>query len=273
MAYQTTESGIIEWTNQLRKAIMFEIDHLDFIGTKDFDDILGTMFPGLRTKRFSKDGVPGVRVYVPPKGDTELAKNKDCVPEPAWRKEVRSEVVEKPVDFPKEEPVSERKPKSILEMLEDGDERLENLLGKIIDKKLDERNLAPVDSDEDDFDEDDEEDEEETQKKDPFVFIANRITFLAQTLQPIVFDTSSIETKGNSITIALDVKKTFPRISSYDDLGYITCRINDSSTIRNEIEEFIEGTDIKNIYCFPVRIVNRNDVVVWGIKFVVYPKS
>lgn len=257
---------------------MFEIDHLDFIGTKDFDDILGTMFPG--PKRLFKDGVPGVRVYVPPKGDTELAKNKDYVPEPAWRKEVRSEVVEKPVDFPKEEPVVERKPKSILEMLEDGDERLEKLLGKIIDKKLDERNLSLVDSDndddddddEDDFDEDDE-DEEETQKKDPFVFIANRITFLAQTLQPIVFDTSSIETKDNSITIALDVKKTFPRISSYDDLGYITCRINDSSTIRNEIEEFIEDTDIKSIYCFPVRVVNRDGAVVWGIKFVVYSKS
>ena len=254
---------------------MFEINHLDFIGTKDFDDILGKMFPGLHTKRFSKDGVPGVRVYVPPKGDSSVSKNKDYVPEPAWRKEVRSEVVEKPVDFPKEEPVVERKPKSILEMLEDGDERLEKLLGKIIDKKLDERNLTPVDSDEDedDFDEDDEEDEEETQKKDPFVFIANRLTFLIQTLQPIVFDTSSIDTKDNSITVALDVKKTFPRISSYDDLGYITCRINSSPTILNEIDNFIEDTNIKSIYCFPVRVVNRHGAVVWGIKFVVYSNN
>ena len=253
---------------------MFEIKHLDFLGNEEFDELLEKMFPGLRTKRFSKDGVPGVRVYVPPKGDSSVSKNKDYDPEPAWRKEVRSEVVEKPVDFPKEEPIVERKPKLILEMLDDGDERLEELLGKIIDKKLDERNLAPVDydEDEDDFDEDDE-DEEETQKKDPFVFIANRLTFLIQTLQPIVFDTSAIKTRGNSITVAIDVKKTFPRIESYDDLGYITCRINNSQTIMKEIDNFIEDTDIKSIYCFPVRVVNRDGAVVWGIKFVVYSNN
>ena len=225
---------------------MFEIKHLDFLGNEEFDELLEKMFPGLRTKRFSKDGVPGVRVYVPPKGDSSVSKNKDYDPEPAWRKEVRSEVVEKPVDFPKDEPVVERKPKSILEMLDDGDERLEQLLGKIIDKKLDERRVPSVNPQDDEFDED--EDEDETVKKDPFVFIANRLTFLIQTLQPIVLDTSAIKTRGNSITVAIDVKKTFPRIESYDDLGYITCRINNSSTIMKEIDEFIEDTDIKNIY-------------------------
>jgi hypothetical protein len=251
---------------------MFEIDHLDFIGTKDFDDILENLFSSARVER--REDIPGVRVYIPRKGDTTTEENKVVHPMPSWRKEVRaSEPVTKPVDFPKE-PIRKAEPKSILEMLEDGDERLEKLLGKIIDKKLDERNLTPVDSDEDedDFEEDDEY-EEETQKKDPFVFIANRLTFLIQTLQPIVFDTSSIKTKDNSITVAIDVKKTFPRISSYDDLGYITCRINDSSTIQNEIDNFIEDTDIGNIYCFPVRMTNRSGAVVWGIKFVVYSKN
>ena len=249
---------------------MFEIDHLDFLGTKDFDDILGKMFPGLRTERTMEDGIPGVRVYVPRKGDCKTSKNRDYGSEPTWRSEVRTDLVEKPVDFPNE-PTVERKPKSILEMLDDGDERLEQLLGKIIDKKLDERRVQSVNPQDDEFDED--EDEDEIVKKDPFVFIANRLTFLIQTLQPIVFDTSAIKTKGNSITVAIDVKRTFPRIESYDDLGYITCRINDSSTIQNEIEEFIVDTDIKNIYAFPVRVPNREGSIVWGIKFVVYSNN
>ena len=259
---------------------MFEIDHLDFYGTKGFDELLDKMFPGLRTKRFSKDGVPGVRVYVPPKGNAELAKNKDYVPEPAWRKEVRSEVVEKPVDFPKDESVVERKPKSILEMLEDGDERLEDLLGKIIDKKLDERNLTRSGSDsyeddfEDDFDEDeDDEDEEETQKKDPFVFIANRLTFLIQTMFPIVFDTSTIDTGANSMTIALNGTKTYPKLGTIDDLGFITSEINRSSTIQKEIEEYLDGTGFSNIYCFPFAIMGKHhDEVLMAVKFVLYPK-
>lgn len=255
---------------------MFEIDHLDFYGTKGFDELLDKMFPGLRTKRFSKDGVPGVRVYVPPKGNAELAKNRDYVPEPAWRKEVRSEVVEKPVDFPKDESVVERKPKSILEMLEDGDERLEDLLGKIIDKKLDERNLtrSGSDSDEDDFDEDeDDEDEEETQKKDPFVFIANRLTFLIQTIQPIVFDTSNIEVTSNSLTIAVNWEKTFPKIASIDDLGFITSQINASPIVIQEIEEYLKDTGFSNIYCFPFAIMGKHhDEVLMAVKFVLYPK-
>ena len=60
---------------------MFEIKHMDFLGNEEFDELLEKMFPGLRTKRFSKDGVPGVRVYVPPKGDSSVSKNKDYVPD------------------------------------------------------------------------------------------------------------------------------------------------------------------------------------------------
>ena len=74
--------------------------------------------------------------------------------------------------------------------------------------------------------EDEEEDEQEDfPKKDPNVFIANRLTFLIQTKLPIIFDTSIIETginaKVNYMSIAVDVNKTFPKIETENDLAFI----------------------------------------------------
>ena len=248
---------------------MFKIDHLDFIGSDKFNEIVDKLFSNARVERVFKDGIPHVRVYVPKKDDPKVERDEDDLEEdgmPSWRKEVRASAPVKPVEVP-----SPKEPKSILEMLEDGDERLERLLGKIIDKKLAERNLVDDDDEGDDYDEEDEEDE--LPKKDPKVFIANRLTFLIQTLFPLVFDTSSIDTDGNCMTVAIDEHKTFPAIESYDDLGYITCQINNSNVIGKEIEEFLDGTEYSNIYCFPIRTVNRATRVSWGVKFVVYPKK
>ena len=69
--------------------------------------------------------------------------------------------------------------------------------------------------------------------KNAFVFIANRLTFLAQTVQPIIFDTSLIETGENYITIGINEDKTFPKIKNFDDLGRIACQINCDQTIRD----------------------------------------
>ena len=160
-----------------------------------------------------------------------------------------------------------KKPKSLLEMLEDGDKQLEKILGNIVDKKLAERNikLVPCKDDEEYAEEYDPE-----PKKDISVFVANRLTFLIQTLHPIVFDTSTIETVGNTMTIAVNEAKTYPRIGTRDDLGYITCQINNSPEVAKEIEEFLEDTGYSNIYCFPDRIVGRDGVGVWAVKFVMY---
>lgn len=243
---------------------MFEIDHLDFLGNKGFDEILEKLLSGARFER--GDDIPGVRVYIPRKDDTSTERNTVEHPTPSWCKEaVSAKPVPEPVEFPRD-PSTKVEPKSILEMLEDGDERLEKLLGKIIDKKLAERKLVVNDGD-------DEEPQEKAPKKDPMVFIANRLTFLIQTLQPIVFDTSSIETGENSMVIAIDERKTFPKIATDDELGYLTCKINASPVITQEIENYLADTPYSNIYAFPVRIVNRNDDEVWGIKFVIYPKK
>lgn len=111
----------------------------------------------------------------------------------------------------------------------------------------------------------------EVDKSNPFVFIANRLTFLAQTVQPIIFDTSLIETGENFITIGINEDKTFPKIKDFDDLGRIACLINCSQTIRDEIAEFLKGSEYSNIFCFP-EFISKNGPGsdVWAIKFVCY---
>jgi hypothetical protein len=237
---------------------MFDINQMDFFGNKEFYEILDNLFSGARVER--REDIPGVRIYIPRKGDTATERNKDVHPMPSWRKEVRvSEPVTKPVDFPKE-PIKKAEPNSILEMLEDGDERLKRILGDIIDQKLAEREKAK--------------EEPKPLKNDPSVFIANRLTFLIQTLQPIVFDTSSIETGKDFMTIALNQDKTFPKINTIDELGYITVQINNSPVVWDEIDSFLdEDGEYSSIYCFPTTMVNRDGDEVFAIKFVVYPKK
>ena len=253
---------------------MFEIDHMDFIGNNDFEKILGKLFPGLKMERINDDDVSSVRVYIPKRGNTEVSKNKGTwklPPKPAWRKEVRGNIDipkwEETPSEPSPKPAPIREPKSILEMLESDDERLERLLGKIIDKKLAERNIVANNKSDDD------EDEDESHKKDTSVFIANRLTFLIQTLQPIVFDTSNIEVASNTMTIAINGDKTFPKISTIDDLGFITSKINASPTVIQEIEDYLKDTEYTNIYCFPTTMEDKDGNDVFAIKFVVYPSS
>jgi hypothetical protein len=120
---------------------------------------------------------------------------------------------------------------------------------------------------------DDEDDEEDDEVKDLSVFIANRLTFLIQTIQPVIFDTSSIEVKDNTMTVAINEEKTFPKIGSIDELGFITCKVNCSPTIQRAIDDFL-GDDCfySSIYCFPTKTVDRRGKDVFAIKFVCYRK-
>jgi hypothetical protein len=120
---------------------------------------------------------------------------------------------------------------------------------------------------------DDEDDEEDDEMNDLPVFIDNRLTFLIQTIQPVIFDTSSIEVKDNTMTVAINEEKTFPKITSIDQLGYITCKVNCSQTIQRAIDDFL-GDDCfySSIYCFPTKTVDRRGKDVFAIKFVCYRK-
>ena len=143
-------------------------------------------------------------------------------------------------------------PKSILEM------KLEDIFGPIVSNKAFKDALR---------------ENPPPPKKDPFVFIANRMTFLVQTLFPLVFDTSLMDNGSNSLTIAVNEDKTYPKLRTIDDLGFITSEINRSSTIQKEIGEYLDGTGFSNIYCFPSTIVDkRHTEVLMAVKFVLYPK-
>lgn len=244
---------------------MFEIKNLDFVGNNGFDELVEKMFSGLHMERTLEDGVPGVRVYLPKSGDTKVAKDdKDSRPEPIWRTVSRSET-----PYPSQTPAPEKKkePKSLIEMLEDGDERLEKLIGKIIDKKLADRNIPIPDPDPDP--------EVKVSEKNPFVYIANRLTFLIQTKFPLVFDTSIIKVDEKSMTIAVNEDKTIPKLNHIDELGFITSEVNRDEDIRNELEEYLDDTGYGNIFCFPsvTRASDEDSEPVYAVKFVLYPKK
>lgn len=239
---------------------MFEIKNMDFIGNEAFEELLNTFFSGVPMERVFDGGVPGVRVYVPRRENPETTEDQN-EREPTWRKEVRVSVPTKPVQEP---PLPKRtEPKSILEMLEDGDERLEKLLGKIIDKKLADRNI-PIP-----------EVEVPVEKKNPFVYIANRLTFLIQTKFPLVFDTSIIKADEKSMTIAVNEGKTIPKLNHIDELGFITSEVNRDEDIQKELEEYLDDTEYGNIYCFPSFTEDEGEdgESVYAVKFVLYPKK
>ena len=124
--------------------------------------------------------------------------------------------------------------------------------------------------------EDEEEDEQEDfPKKDPNVFIANRLTFLIQTKLPIIFDTSIIETgttaKVNYMSIAVNTDKTYPKVETVNDIAWVMRECNGSREIRDEIHEFLEGTEYGDICIFPSTI-NRNGQEIPAVRFVIYPK-
>lgn len=112
--------------------------------------------------------------------------------------------------------------------------------------------------------------------KNPFVFIANRLTFLIKAGYPIIFDTSKIKATEGSMYVPIDEKKTFPRIENIDELGLITSQVNSDKTIQDEIAKFLDGTEYTNIYCFPDVLhmeEEDNGRLNLAIRFVVYKRK
>ena len=105
--------------------------------------------------------------------------------------------------------------------------------------------------------------------KNPFVFIANRLTFLIKTKQPIIFNTSMIESHDNYMDIAIDEKKTFPKLHNVNDVGIITNELNHDEEFLLEIKEYLDDTEWKSIFCFPIVMNNGKENETLAIRFVV----
>ena len=98
--------------------------------------------------------------------------------------------------------------------------------------------------------EEDGDDEVETEVKNPFVFIANRLTFLIKTRQPIIWDTSTIATPSEDcLFVAFDKRKN-PNLDMRK-AAEIAHKVNIDLDINDEIDEYLEGTEWKTIYCMP----------------------
>ena len=107
------------------------------------------------------------------------------------------------------------------------------------------------------------------EQKNPFVFIANRLTFLIKTKHPIIFNTSMIESTDNYMDIAIDEKKTFPKLHNVNDVGIITNELNHDEELLSEIKEYLDGTEWKSIFCFPIIMNRGNENDTLAIRFVV----
>ena len=107
------------------------------------------------------------------------------------------------------------------------------------------------------------------ENKNPFVFIANRLTFIIKTKQPIIFNTSMIESTDNYMDIAIDEKKTFPKLHNVNDVGIITNELNHDEELLSEIKEYLDGTEWKSIFCFPIVMNYGKENETLAIRFVV----
>ena len=69
---------------------MFEIDHLDFIGNREFDTLIDYLFGGCPTRRIvDDDGVESTRVYFPRRkpveGNCDIRPIEQPNQIPSWR--------------------------------------------------------------------------------------------------------------------------------------------------------------------------------------------
>ena len=245
---------------------------LEFIGTPEFE----RLFDELRILRdgFHPTSTPKVSIQIDDDDEEDIEINRQLKDNFRWKIEDDNEVEDDELDegdANDEEPA--KVPPSIFEMLAGGKKFSDIVPTQPKHTEIYKQAFGLDDNGDPIPLPDDEDDEEDDEVKDLSVFIANRLTFLIQTIQPVIFDTSSIEVKDNTMTVAINEEKTFPKIGSIDELGYITCKVNCSPTIQRAIDDFL-GDDCfySSIYCFPTKTVDRHGKDVFAIKFVCYRK-
>ena len=243
---------------------------LEFIGTPEFEEIFTKLFEGFGD-RVEKPRVYSIRV--PDRTQEDIARTKKMRDDFHWKIDDVDEEGDEDLDEGDaydEEPVKE--PPSIFEMLAGGKKFSDIVPTQPKHTEIYKQAFGLDDNGDPIPLPDDEEDDE---VKDPYVFIANRLTFLIQTLQPIIFDTSIIETglhaKVNYMSIAVNTDKTYPKVETVNDIAWVMRECNGSREIRNEINEFLEGTEYGDICIFPSTI-KRNGQEIPAVRFVLYPK-
>lgn len=250
---------------------------LEFIGTPEFERLFDELC--ILRDRFHPTSTPKVSIQIDDDDEEDIEINRQLKDNFKWKIEDANEVDDNEVeddeldegDAYDEEPVKE--PPSIFDMLKSGKKFSDIVPTQPKHTEIYKQAFGLDDNGDPIPLPDDEDDEEDGEVKDLSVFIANRLTFLIQTIQPVIFDTSSIEVKDNTMTVAINEEKTFPKIGSIDELGFITCKVNCSPTIQRAIDDFL-GDDCfySSIYCFPTKTVDRHGKDVFAIKFVCYRK-
>ena len=270
-------------------------DHLDIICGPEFENLFGRIFPDARINRID---TPKVSIHIDNDDEKDAELNRRLRDVFKWKIEDDDEeegldegdAYEDADEEENEEPYihepdviyaedneddesEEKVPPSIFDMLSSGKKFSDIIPAKPEHTEIYKQAFG-LDDDGNEIEPPEEDEDVETEMKNPFVFIANRLTFLAQTVQPIIFDTSLIETGSDYIKIAVNEDKTFPKIRNFDELGLITCKLNCCQTIRDEIGEFIKGTEYTDIFCFP-EFISRDGpgTDVWAIKFICYKRK
>jgi hypothetical protein len=257
---------------------------LEFMGTPEFEELFTKVFGGLGD-RVDKPRVYSIRV--PDRTKEDIARTKKMHDDFHWKiddadvdegeDDEPPYIHEQDVVYAEDEEDDEddepaKVPSSIFEMLSEGKKFSDIVPTQPKHTEIYNQAFGLDDNGDPIPLHDDEEDDE---VKDPYVFIANRLTFLIQTIQPIIFDTSIIETgihaKVNYMSIAVNTDKTYPKIETENDLAFIMREFNGSKEIQDEINEFLKDTEYDGIWAFPSTIV-RNDVKIPAIRFVIYPK-
>lgn len=94
--------------------------------------------------------------------------------------------------------------------------------------------------------------DQEPVQKQPFVFIANRLTFLTKTKFPVVWDTSCIETiSPDCLFVGLDRRKN-PQIGLVE-ASEIAHGVNSDPEIQREVQDYLDGTEWSGLFCIPYR--------------------
>ena len=244
-----------------------------FIGTPEFDRILDDLFKDIDMEKILRKHLQPVdRPKVSVKIDDDVETNQKLKDDFKWKVGDDEEGLDEGDAYEDEEPANV--PPSIFDMLKSGKEFKDIVPTQPKHTEIYKQAFG-LDDNGDPIPLPDDEEEEGEEVKNPFVFIANRLTFLIKTKLPIIFDTSIIETginaKVNYMSIAVDVNKTFPKIETENDLAFIMREFNGSEEIQGEINEFLKDTEYDGIWAFPSTIV-RNDVKIPAIRFVIYPK-
>ena len=242
-------------------------DNLEILCSPEFEEIFTKLFGGFEDDRVEKPRVCSIRVPGRNKEDVAQA-NK---PRDDFHWKVDDVGIDE--DDACEGDVPEKVPFSIFDMLAAGKE-FKDIVSPRQPKHTEIYNQAfglDDDGNEIDLPDDDDDEEEEPDVKNPFVFIANRLTFLIKTTQPIIWDTSTIATPSKDcIFVAFDKNKN-PRMDMRR-AAEIAHKVNIDDDINNEIDEYFDGTKWKTIYCMP-HVMNLKGEDRLGFVFAVTSKE